>query len=81
MRLVVLPQVFRNTLPALIAQFTTLVKDTSLGSTIAMVELLQRGVIIYQGFRNPLETLYVIGLVYFVINAALEQVSIAVQKR
>ncbi len=81
MRYVVLPQVFRHTLPSLIAQFTTLVKDTSLGSTIAMVELLQRGVIIYQGFRNPLETLYVIGLVYFAINALLEQLSIAVEKR
>lgn len=74
---VVLPQVLRNTRPTLIAQFTTLIKDTSLGSIIAMVELLQRGVIIYQGFRNPMETLYIIALVYFALNFALEQVSLA----
>jgi His/Glu/Gln/Arg/opine family amino acid ABC transporter permease subunit len=80
LRLVVLPQVLRNTLPALIAQFTTLVKDTSLGSVIGMVELLQRGVIIYQGFRNPLETLYVIALAYFALNALLEQASLAVER-
>jgi His/Glu/Gln/Arg/opine family amino acid ABC transporter permease subunit len=81
LRWVVLPQVFRSTRPTLIAQFTTLVKDTSLGSIIAMVELLQRGVIIYQGFRNPMETLYVIGLVYFALNFVLEQVSLATQSR
>jgi His/Glu/Gln/Arg/opine family amino acid ABC transporter permease subunit len=81
LRWVVLPQVLRTTLPTLLAQFTTLVKDTSLGSTIAMVELLQRGVIIYQGFRNPMETLYVIALVYFALNFALEQASLATQRR
>jgi His/Glu/Gln/Arg/opine family amino acid ABC transporter permease subunit len=80
LRWVVLPQVLRNTLPTLLAQFTTLVKDTSLGSIIAMVELLQRGVIIYQGFRNPMETLYVIALVYFAINFLLEQASLATQR-
>lgn len=79
-RYVVLPQALRNTLPPLIAQFTTLVKDTSLGSVIAMVELLQRGVIIYQGFRNPMETLYVIALVYFALNFLLEQASLATQR-
>lgn len=81
MRFVVLPQAFRNTLPPLLAQFTTLVKDTSLGSVISMIELLQRGVIIYQGFRNPMETLYVIALVYFALNFLLEQVSLATQRR
>jgi glutamate transport system permease protein len=80
LRWVVLPQVIRNTLPTLIAQFTTLVKDTSLGSVISMVELLQRGVIIYQGSRNPMETLYVIALVYFALNFVLEQASLATQR-
>ena len=80
LRYVVLPQAFRNTLPALLAQFTTLVKDTSLGLAISMVELLQRGVIIYQGFRNPMETLYVVGLLYFAINFLLEQASLATQR-
>ena len=80
MRFVILPQALRNTLPPLIAQFTTLVKDTSLGSVISMLELLQRGVIIYQGFRNPMETLYVIALVYFALNFVLEQASLATQR-
>jgi ABC-type amino acid transport system permease subunit len=44
-----------------------------------MTELLQRGVIIYQGSRNPMETLYVIALVYFALNFLLEQASLATQ--
>lgn len=80
LRYVVFPQAFRNTLPSLIAQFTTLVKDTSLGQQISMVELVARGVIIYQGFRNPMESLYVIALVYFALNFLLDQVSLATQR-
>ncbi len=80
LRYVILPQALRNTLPPLLAQFTTLVKDTSLGLAISMVELLQRGVIIYQGFRNPMETLYVVGLLYFGVNFILEQASLATQR-
>ena len=80
LRFVILPQALRNTLPPLLAQFTTLVKDTSLGLAISMVELLQRGVIIYQGFRNPMETLYVVGLLYFAVNFILEQASLATQR-
>jgi His/Glu/Gln/Arg/opine family amino acid ABC transporter permease subunit len=63
MRLVILPQAFRLTLAPLIAQFTILVKDTSLGSIIGFVELQRRGVIIYQRDFNPMETLYVIALI------------------
>ncbi len=80
LRYVVLPQAFRNTLPPLLAQFTTLVKDTSLGLAIGMVELLSRGRIIYQGERNPMETLYVVALLYFVVNFILEQASLATQR-
>lgn len=80
LRYVVLPQAFRNTLPPLLAQFTTLVKDTSLGLAIGMVELLSRGRIIYQGERNPMETLYVVGLLYFAVNFILEQASLATQR-
>ena len=80
LRFVILPQAFRIILPALIAQFTILLKDTSLGSIIGMVELLQRGKIIFQGFRNPMETLFVVAILYFILNYILEQVSIRVER-
>ena len=81
MQYVVVPQAFRNALPPLIAQFTTLLKDTSLGSIVGMVELLSRGKCIFQTYRNPVETLYIIAVLYFVLNFGLELVSLALQKR
>ena len=80
MQYIVLPQTFQRVMAPLIAQFTTLLKDTSLGSIIGMVELLQRGKIIFQGYRNPMETLYVVAIIYFVLNYILEQVSLALQR-
>ena len=80
LRFVVLPQTFRVILPTLIAQFTILLKDTSLGSVIGMVELFQRGRIIFQGSRNPMETLYIVAILYFILNYILEQVSLRVER-
>jgi His/Glu/Gln/Arg/opine family amino acid ABC transporter permease subunit len=71
MRHIVLPQAYRRTLAPLIAQFTILVKDTSLGAIIGFIELLRRARIIFQQQSNPLEALYLAALIYFVINYAL----------
>lgn len=71
MQLVILPQAFRRILAPLIAQFTILLKDTSLGSIIGFVELQRRAVILYQRDFNPMETLYVVALIYFALNYLL----------
>jgi His/Glu/Gln/Arg/opine family amino acid ABC transporter permease subunit len=81
LRLVILPQTFRRVLPPLIAQFVTLVKDTSLGAIIGLLELYRRGQILYQYHRNPLETLWVIAVIYFLVNYALGQVAQRVERR
>jgi ABC-type amino acid transport system permease subunit len=82
MRLIILPQTYRRVLPPLIAQFTTLVKDTSLGSIIGFVELQRAAIIIYQqpGY-SVMAVLYVTALIYFVINYLLGKISIAIQQR
>jgi ABC-type amino acid transport system permease subunit len=81
MRRVILPQAFRRTIAPLIAQFTIVVKDTSLGSIIGFFELQRRGVIIYQQSFNPMETLYFIALIYFVVNYLLGLTSRLVERR
>jgi His/Glu/Gln/Arg/opine family amino acid ABC transporter permease subunit len=84
MRLVVLPQTYRRILPALIAQFTTLVKDTSLGLVIGFVELTRAARILYQQpayLRDIMAILYVTALIYFVINYILGKISESVQRR
>lgn len=81
LRLVILPQTFRRVLPPLIAQFVTLVKDTSLGAIIGLLEIYRRGQILYQYFRNPLETLWVISIIYFVVNYLLGQAAQRIERR
>ena len=81
MRLVILPQAFRRTIAPLIAQFTILVKDTSLGSIIGFIELQRRGVILNQQYFNHMETLYVVALIYFSVNYLLGLASKLVERR
>ena len=81
MRRVILPQAYRRTLAPLIAQFTILVKDTSLGYVIGFVEMQRRAVILFQQHFNPMETLYVVALMYFVINYLLGLASRIVERR
>ncbi|WP_376788416.1 amino acid ABC transporter permease [Thermoflexus sp.] len=81
MRLVILPQAFRRALPPLVAQFATLVKDTSLGAIIGFIELYRRGVILFQGERNPLETLYVVSVIYFLINYTMGRMASALERQ
>jgi len=81
MRLVILPQAFRRILAPLIAQFTILLKDTSLGSIIGFLELQRRAQILYGRDYNPMETLFVVALIYFVLNYLLGLTSKLVERR
>lgn len=81
MWLIILPQTFRRVLPPLISQFVTLVKDTSLGAIVGLLELYHRGQILYQFNRNPMETFLFISIIYFLINYALGQTAQAIERR
>lgn len=75
MRYVVLPQALRLMVPAMMAQLTTIIKDTSLVGTIGVFELLRQGRVIYTQFFNPIEVFLFVAVVYFVICFALSQLS------
>jgi ABC-type amino acid transport system permease subunit len=75
MRFVVLPQALRRMVPPQVSQIITLVKDTSLASVIGVIELTRRGQIIYQTELNPLQSLFVVSLIYFAINYSLSRLS------
>lgn len=74
-RLVLLPQALRVMLPTLVSQFIVLLKDTSLGFIIGYTELLQRGQIVSQLFNNPLQTFFLIGVVYIILNSIVSRLS------
>ena len=82
MRTVQLPQAFRTMLPALISQLVVVLKDTSLAAVLGLyIELLRRGNIIALNLDNPIQTLFVVGLMFILINYALSRLAVYVEKR
>jgi len=82
MRTVQLPQAFRTMLPALISQLVVVLKDTSLGAVLALyIELLRRGNIIALNLDNPIQTLFVVGLIFITINYGLSRLAVVVEHR
>lgn len=75
MRSVILPQALRLMVPAMMAQLTTVIKDTSLVGTIGIFELLKQGRTIFTQFFNPIEVLLIVATIYFVICFTLSQLS------
>ena len=77
MRTVLLPQAFRVMLPALISQLVVVLKDTSLAAILGLyIELLRRGNIISQNLDNPIHTLFVVGLIFILINYGLSRLAV-----
>ena len=75
MRSVILPQALRLMVPAMMAQLTTVIKDTSLVGTIGVFELLRQGRTIFTQFFNPIEVLLIVLTIYFLICFPLSQAS------
>jgi len=72
MRLIVLPIALRQMMPALIAQFVTLLKDTSYTAVIGVLELTARGKLVFsQPPFDPVPVFALIALVYFIVNFGL----------
>jgi glutamate transport system permease protein len=75
LRHVILPQGLRLMVPAMMAQLTTVIKDTSLVGTIGIFELLKQGRTIYTQFFNVIEVLLIVSFIYFIICFGLSQLS------
>lgn len=81
MRLVVLPQAFRNMLPVLLTQTIILFQDTSLVYAIGAYDLLKGFELVGKNFNRPIETYLVAALVYFVISFTLSTLVKRLQSR
>lgn len=68
MRYIILPQALRNILPALGNEFITIIKDSSLLSSIGIYELLNSAQIVISNSYQPLEPLYVAAVIYFILT-------------
>ena len=82
MRIVLLPQAFRAMLPAIISQLVVVLKDTSLVTFVANFdELLSQGESIQRNLDNPIQTFFVIGVIYVLINYALGRLAQFIEAR
>jgi glutamate transport system permease protein len=81
-RLIVLPQVLRNMLPAVLAQLVILLKDTSLGYVITYPELLHSAKIIGNDYgQSFLQALVIAAFIYFVLAYALSKLVVLTERR
>ncbi len=81
MKLVVLPQAFRNMLPVLLTQTIVLFQDTSLVYVISLTDFLGAASKIAQRDGRLVEMYVFAALVYFVISFALSQLVRTLQAR
>jgi polar amino acid transport system permease protein len=71
MRFVLLPQAFRNILPALGNEGVAMLKDTSMASVVTIAELTQTGTSLASTTYRPFEVWTVIALCYLVLTLPL----------
>jgi glutamate/aspartate transport system permease protein len=81
MKLVVLPQAFRNMLPVLLTQTIILFQDTSLVYAIGAYDLLKGFEVAGKNFNRPVETYLVAAVVYFIICFSLSMIVKRLQKK
>jgi ABC-type amino acid transport system, permease component len=73
---IVLPQAYKKMIPALVSQFISLIKDTSLATIIVVPELTQHGQVVYGQNPNYIIPVFVMmALMYFVVCYALSLLS------
>lgn len=74
MRYIVLPQALKNILPALGNEFITLIKETSVGAYIGIVELTKASDIIASRTYDYFFPLFIIAIIYLILTLGLTKV-------
>lgn len=79
--LIVLPQAIRTVLPALGNELVTLVKDSSLASTIGVYELTKQGSIVMSQTFNAPAVYFMMGIIYLTITTIISGLISLLEKR
>lgn len=76
LRYIVLPQAIRNMIPAIVSQFISLVKDTSLATIIVLPDLMNHAQIIYgQNTNYTIPMFLALAVMYFIVCYSLSLLS------
>lgn len=82
LRIVILPQAMKNMIPALVSQFISLVKDTSLATIIVLPEMMYHAQIIYGQNTNYIIPMFIaLAVLYFIVCYALSLLAKYLDKR
>lgn len=81
MKLIVLPQAFRNMLPVLLTQTIILFQDTSLVYAIGAYDLLKGFMVLGNQYNRPMEVIVVAAVIYLVICFSLSMLVRKLQKK
>lgn len=82
LRYIILPLGLKRTIPPMVSQFVSLLKDTSLAVAISLPELTHHAQIIYnKEFNTTIPILLLVAIIYFMINYCLSLMSRYLEKR
>lgn len=78
---IVLPQAFKNVLPAMCNEFVAITKETSLASTFYVGDLMTQYQTISGKTYLVIEPLMIIGVIYFVLTFAMSKLVAVLERR
>lgn len=81
MRYIVFPQAIRTVIPALLNEFITLIKDSSLASTIGVVELFKEGTIIISRTYAVIPIYCAVAIIYLILTTILSLLATALERK
>ena len=81
MKLIVLPEASKNILPSLGNEFITLLKETSVGAYIGIIELTKSGDIIASRTYDYFFPLIIVALVYLILTLSLSKLVNVMERR
>lgn len=81
MRYIVIPQAIKNILPALVNEFITLLKETSVAGYVTILDFTRAGNIVRSETAQPFFSLLFVALVYFLLVMVITFVLRRVERR
>ena len=81
MTMIILPQAFKRLVPMMVNEFITLIKDTSLLSTIGVVELMKSSTTIGANYYSYLPPLFTASAIYLVTTLIISNLSKLLERR
>lgn len=81
LRYVILPQALRISIPSLVNEFVTVIKESSLAAVIGIVELTRRGQYVAAYTYRAFEAYIIVALLYFAVCYAFSHGSRVIERR